>query len=117
MWDTLFRVDWGRLTHAYGWARDVPSILHNIVARDQARRAEGWDAFFSAIIHQGSIYNSTVAAIPFLIEAAANPDTPERARILYYLRDFWLRSTGARRRSPRSRASRRHGHRYPHGWG
>jgi hypothetical protein len=92
MWDTLFRVNWGRLTHAYGWARDVPSILHNIVARDQARRAEGWEAFFSAIVHQGSIYDSTVATIPFLIEAAANPDTPERARILYYLRKLWLRA-------------------------
>lgn len=92
MWDNLFRVDWSRLTHAYGWAHDVPGILHNIVARDQARRAEGWDTFFSAIIHQGTVYDSTVATVPFLIEAAANPDTPERERILYYLRRLWLRA-------------------------
>lgn len=94
MWNTLFRVDWDHLMHAYGWARDVPNILHNIVARDEARRAKGWNAFFSAINHQGGFYDSTVAIIPFLIEAAANPDTPERGRILYYLRDLWLQAPG-----------------------
>ena len=117
MWDTLFRVNWGRLTHAYGWARDVPSILHNIVARDQARRAEGWEALFSAIVHQGSIYDSTVATIPFLIEAAANPDTPERARILYYLRKLWLRAQEHGGDSLVAEPPRRHGYPYPNGWG
>jgi hypothetical protein len=90
VWDNLFRVDWGRLTHAYGFARDTPTILRNMIARDQATRAEGWDAFWGAINHQGSFYDSTVAVIPFLIEAVAQPDTPGRAQILDCFRSCWL---------------------------
>jgi HEAT repeat protein len=90
VWDNLFRVDWGRLTHAYGCACDTPTILRNMVAADQATRAEGWDAFWGSINHQGNFYDSTVAVIPFLIEAVAQPDTPERAEILDYFRGRWL---------------------------
>lgn len=90
MWDNLLRVDWGRLTHAYGRARDMPNILRNMIAGDENTRAKGWDVFWGAINHQGDYYDSTVAAIPFLIEAIAHSGIPERARILYSLRDRWL---------------------------
>lgn len=90
MWDDLLRVDWGRLTHAYGWAQGMPEILRKMIARDETARAEGWDAFWGAINHQGDYYDSTVAAIPFLIEAVADSGTPERANILRYFRDRWL---------------------------
>jgi hypothetical protein len=90
MWDNLLRIDWGRLTHAYGWARDTPDILRNLIAADEQARARGWDAFWGSINHQGDYYDSTVAAIPFLIEAVAHPGVPDRASILYYFRDRWL---------------------------
>src|SRR5262245_27846651 len=90
MWDNLVLVDWSRLTHAYGPAQDTPSILRNMIAHGGAARAAGWDAFWGATNHQGDYYDSTVAAIPFLIEAVAQPDTPDRAAILYYFRDRWL---------------------------
>src|SRR5262249_14454134 len=90
VWEQLFRVDWGRVTHAYGWARDVPTILHNMIATNQATRDRGWDGFWGSINHQGSFYDATVAAIPFLVEAVANPRTPKRSQILYYFRDRWL---------------------------
>ncbi|MBO0758439.1 MAG: hypothetical protein J2P54_21520, partial [Bradyrhizobiaceae bacterium] len=61
-----------------------------MVARDQRVQAKGWEAFWSAINHQGDFYDSTVAVIPFLIEAADHPDTAQRTTILYYLRDRWL---------------------------
>src|SRR5215813_8031824 len=53
MWDNLLRVDWGRLTHAYGWARDVPDMLRGMVAHDEGARAKAWDDFFGAVTHQG----------------------------------------------------------------
>ena len=90
MWDNLLRVDWGHLTHAYGWACDVPDILRSMIAHDESARGKGWDTFWSAINHQGDFYDSTVAAVPFLIEAVAHSGTPERAQILYYFRDRWL---------------------------
>src|SRR5438105_879458 len=90
MWDNLFRVDWGRLTHAYGRARGVPNILINMVSRDEKARAEGWDAFWGGINHQGDFYDSTVAAVPFLIEAVSHPEIPGRASLLNYFRERWL---------------------------
>jgi hypothetical protein len=90
MWDNLLRVNWSGLTHAYGWAQDMPTILRNMTASDESTRAAGWDTFWGAINHQGDFYDSTVAAIPFLIEAVAHPGTPERDRILSYFRDRWL---------------------------
>jgi hypothetical protein len=89
MWDDLLRVDWGRLTHAYGWARDVPEMLRGMIAADEGVRAKAWDRFQGAVNHQGDFYDSTVAAVPFLIEAVAIPDTPGRVDILRYCRERW----------------------------
>jgi HEAT repeat protein len=90
MWENLLRVDWGRLNHAYGRARKLPAILRNMVSPDKEARAKGWDSFRGAVNHQGDYYDSTVAVVPFLIDAVHHPDVPERARILSYFRDRWL---------------------------
>jgi HEAT repeats len=89
MWDNLRRVDWGRLTHAYGWARDVPGMLRGMIADGEGTRAKAWDRFQGAVNHQGDFYDSTVAVVPFLIEAVANPATPGRIGVLHYFRDRW----------------------------
>src|SRR3954468_16308803 len=89
MWDNLLRVDWGRLTHAYGPARDVPKVLLDMVSADAATRAAGWNTFRGSVNHQGDFYDSTVAAIPFLVEAASRPEVPGRELILDYFRTRW----------------------------
>jgi HEAT repeat protein len=90
VWDDLHRVDWDRLTHAYGWARDVPIMLQQMISADESTRSEGWEGYWGTLNHQGDFYDSTVAAIPFLIEALARPETPVRAEILTCFRDRWL---------------------------
>ena len=90
MWDNLLRIDWGRLTHAYGPARDVPKVLLDMVSADEATRAAGWNTFWGSVNHQGDFYDSTVAAIPFLVEAASRPEVPGREKILDYFRTRWL---------------------------
>jgi hypothetical protein len=54
MWDNLLRVNWSGLTHAYGWARDMPTILRNMTASDESARAAGWDTFWGAINIKGT---------------------------------------------------------------
>ena len=87
MWDSLFRVDWGRLRHAYGRAHSVPLTLHKMVSVDEKTRELGWLEFWAAVNHQGDFYDSTVAAIPFLVEAVRQPEVPGRASILNYFRE------------------------------
>lgn len=90
MWNQLLRVDWDRLTHAYGWACDVPDMLRRMVSHEKSISDEGWSRFWGAINHQGDFYDSTAAIVPFLIEAALNPQTPCRIAILHYFRSRWL---------------------------
>ena len=89
MWDDLYRVDWHSLMHAYGKARDVPQMLRDIVHPDADIRGGGWDAFWNAVNHQSDFYDSTVAAMPFLTEAVAQPGLPGRTAVLDYFRERW----------------------------
>jgi HEAT repeat protein len=90
MWENMLRVDWARLSHAYGYARNVPEILRQIIAPEDKARDEGWNGFCGVVNHQGDFYDSTVAAIPFLVEAVDRPEVPDRTRILNYFRKRWL---------------------------
>lgn len=89
MWEDLLRVDWKNLHHAYGRADDAPAMLWHMVSADSKSQHKGWDYFWGSLHHQGDYYNSTVAVIPYLIEAAANSDVCCRARILNALEHLW----------------------------
>ncbi|MEV4709105.1 hypothetical protein [Actinoplanes sp. NPDC049316] len=61
MLDGLDEVDWAALTHAYGPAHDVPELLREAALSD----------LYGRIFHQGTVYTATAAAVPFLVELAA----------------------------------------------
>jgi hypothetical protein len=87
--ETLFaglnNVAWDALKHAYGPADDVPEMLRGLVSPDAATREIALDGMEGAVHHQGDVYDSTIAAIPFLIEAAVHPAAPGRDEILKLL--------------------------------
>jgi hypothetical protein len=64
MLEGLDDIPWDRLGHAYGSAADVPAILRSIAAGD----ADALDELSACIVHQGTIYEATGPAIPFLIQ-------------------------------------------------
>lgn len=83
----LDRIPWAKLTHAYGSACDVPDLLR---ALRSATPGLGGDEpplyqLFGNIYHQGTVYEATSYAVPFLIELAEDPNTPERIGILELL--------------------------------
>jgi hypothetical protein len=82
---TLDDVPWAELTHAYGSAADIPEHFRLLTSPDRQIRDGVFENFYGNIFHQGSVYPATVAAIPFLIEAAAHPRMPDRVRILVLL--------------------------------
>src|SRR5215472_13254108 len=87
MLDRLDEIPWKRLTHAHGAAGDVPGLLRNL----RTAPAEVWDEqsplwhLAGTIWHQGSVYEATAYAVPFLIELAADPQVPDRQGILQLL--------------------------------
>ncbi|MFI8240467.1 hypothetical protein ACIF83_24830 [Streptomyces sp. NPDC085866] len=67
----LDRVAWPELGHAYGTADDVPGLLRAVTRADEEAAAEAEEELWSSIVHQGTVYEATVAAVPFLARFAA----------------------------------------------
>ncbi|NUP53105.1 MAG: PBS lyase [Catenulispora sp.] len=72
MFADLLDIDWASLSHAYGTAEDVPPILQGLLSEDPDAREIALDQFHGAVHHQGDIYDSTVACLPFLFELVGN---------------------------------------------
>jgi hypothetical protein len=83
----LDAVPWRDLTHAYGSAEDVPELIRAL--QTAPPDASGEDSplwhLFGNIWHQGTVYEATAYAVPFLVELAAEPSTPNRTGILHLL--------------------------------
>ncbi|MEU9606623.1 HEAT repeat domain-containing protein [Streptomyces sp. NPDC048057] len=63
-------VCWGDLEHAYGEAGDVPAMLRGLVG-DEDEASEALGELWGSIVHQGTVYEATAAAVPFLARLAA----------------------------------------------
>lgn len=88
--DELDQIPWKKLTHAYGSAEDVPGLLRALrTATPELRGEESplWQ-LFGNIWHQGTVYEATTYAVPFLIELAADSRTPDRIGILGLLAEI-----------------------------
>ena len=81
MLDKLDQVDWKQLTHAYGAAEDVPALIRALMSQDKSKRAEAIYELFGNIWHQGTVYEATAYAVPFLIELLDSPNTPDRSSV------------------------------------
>src|SRR5687767_12280088 len=88
MLEGLDSIDWSRLRHAYGEASDVPAQVRALASPDVETRHEAYSELGSTIWHQGTVYEATAHAVPFLIELAAEPAVPERIGILHLLHEL-----------------------------
>ncbi|MEU2115804.1 PBS lyase [Streptomyces sp. NPDC016459] len=78
-------VDWASLGHAYGPADDVPELLRGLASADPAERETALDGMYGAVHHQGDVYDSTLACIPFLLELVADPAVQDRGCLVELL--------------------------------
>lgn len=78
-------VDWASLGHAYGPADDVPELLRGLASADPAERELALDGMYGSVHHQGDVYDSTLACIPFLLELVADPEVQDRGAIVELL--------------------------------
>jgi hypothetical protein len=85
MLEGMDRIEWGKLRHAHGAAEDVPHLIRALASRSTDEREAAWSELYGNIWHQGTIYEATPHAVPFLIELAASDTTPDRCQILSYL--------------------------------
>jgi len=67
----LADIPWGDLSHAYGPAGDVPGLLRAIASGDAKAAGDAVLELFGNIWHQGTVYQATPCAVPFLARMAA----------------------------------------------
>jgi hypothetical protein len=67
------------LRHAYGSAEDVPGLLRGLASADPVERETALDGMYGAVHHQGEVYDSTLACVPFLLALVASGDVADRA--------------------------------------
>ncbi|MDN3294528.1 HEAT repeat domain-containing protein [Streptomyces ficellus] len=85
MFTGIDEVDWASLGHAYGPADDVPALLRGLASSDPAEREIALDGMYGSVHHQGDVYDSTLACIPFLLELVATPEVQDRGCIIELL--------------------------------
>lgn len=85
MFNDLTLVPWQSLRHAFGDAREVPRQLRELASADRELRQTALKDLFACLLHQGSVYEATARAVPFLFELLADPTTPERSWIAFLL--------------------------------
>ncbi|GAA2426166.1 HEAT repeat domain-containing protein [Streptomyces macrosporus] len=81
----LDAIDWAALEHAYGAADDVPEQLRALCGTDAEGRRKALHALYGNIFHQGSRYEASAAAVPFLARMAADASVPDRDEVLELL--------------------------------
>ncbi|MFJ8163670.1 HEAT repeat domain-containing protein [Streptomyces sp. NPDC096136] len=79
--DGIDGIDWTSMGHAYGPGGDIPGWLKGMADPDPDVRRDAFGGFYGAVHHQGDIYPSTVASLPFLLGLADDPATPDRAAV------------------------------------
>ena len=67
----LDRIRWAELEHAYGSAEDVPGCLRDLASPDDEVAAQAEQELWSSIVHQGSVYEATAPAVPYLARLVA----------------------------------------------
>jgi hypothetical protein len=79
-------VPWDQLHHAYETAADVPDLLRALRSPDEATRSQAHYRLRGNIYHQGTRWEASSPAVPFLVALAADPGTPQRALIVQLVR-------------------------------
>src|SRR5688572_1906213 len=75
-------VDWTKLSHAYGKAKDVPKLLRGLASASAKERASAIFYLGASICHQGTFYSATAPSIPFLLSLLVTPKVKDKEKIL-----------------------------------
>lgn len=85
MLEGLDSIDWQHLTHAYGPATDVPDLIHALASVDKQTYEQALHELYGNIWHQGTVYEATAYAVPFLVELLTYESIEDKAGILALL--------------------------------
>jgi len=77
-------IPWDTLSHAYGPAGDVPDLLRQLTSQVEEDRQSALHELWGNVFHQGTRYQASQYAVPFLVEIVRTPG-PRRTDIVALL--------------------------------
>ncbi|GCE14570.1 hypothetical protein [Tengunoibacter tsumagoiensis] len=80
--EQLNQIPWKSLRHAYGPAIDTPIHLLALLSEDQREREKALEHLWASICHQGSVYEASAAAAPFLTQILAQVPDEQKLPLL-----------------------------------
>lgn len=81
----LNKIDWSMLHHAFGEAGDFPALFLATFSSNERDREFALKLLFETIWHQGTVYQASAYAVPFLLGALESPETPDKTSIAILL--------------------------------
>ena len=90
MLEGLTKIDWTKLTHAYGEASDVPELITSLASKDEEERKSALWELYGNIFHQGTRYEVTPYAIPFIFELIRDSQVLDKANLIKFTVDLAL---------------------------
>lgn len=80
---------WRDLRHAYGAAEDIPELLKQLELHpDDGDDAEPWFSLWSALAHQGDVFQASFAAVPHVVAALGR--APASAPPVFFHFPAWV---------------------------
>src|SRR6266487_4698818 len=78
--EDLDKINWSQLYHAYGAASDVPVLFRQLLSKDKAIVDKAIYELFGNIWHQGTVYEASAIAVPFLQELLKLAEIDEQTK-------------------------------------
>jgi hypothetical protein len=78
-------IDWSKLNHAHGEASNFPILLLATFSENKRDREFAFILLFETIWHQGTVYEASAYAVPFLFKALESPETLDKSAIAHLL--------------------------------
>jgi len=73
------KIDWSKLNHAHGEASDFPILLLATFSENKRDREFAFRLLFETIWHQGTVYEASAYAVPFLFRALESPEAIDKS--------------------------------------
>jgi hypothetical protein len=85
MFDTIDTIGWPSLKTAYGTAAAIPGALRNLASPDEEVRIAAWETLWSELEHQGTVFQASAYAAPFLLEWLSELQGEEKCELVILL--------------------------------
>src|SRR4051812_2372817 len=73
-------IDWSTVQACYGPATAVPALLRQLASPLPDERSDAISELWGCLCHQGTVYEASAIAVPFLFDAAKTPGLPRADR-------------------------------------